>query len=152
LASAGPLTSFAITTNSSPPSLPTVSPRRVLPRSRAPMICRTLSPTPWPSESLIVLNLSTSMNSTAVEPGRFARSSGLSRSIATVRLNRPVSASWVASYSRLPSIILRSVMSVIDTTTAAGSSPSGLSARHDIESHTRLPSGRTEHTISPLRG
>src|ERR1039457_5675355 len=53
------------TTNSSPPIRPAVSEVRTHPRSRAATDCSSRSPISWPSESLMYLKRSTSMNKTA---------------------------------------------------------------------------------------
>ena len=56
---------LSTTTNSSPPSLATMSSSRVHSRKRAATSCSTASPAGCPSESLIGLKLSRSMNITA---------------------------------------------------------------------------------------
>ena len=88
------------TTNSSPPNRATVSPDRMHIDRRTAAACSSWSPTPWPSESLISLNWSTSMNSTATElPRRRACVIASSRrSTNRVRFGRPVSGSWRARW------------------------------------------------------
>src|ERR1700733_8579828 len=101
--------SSAMTTNSSPPRRPSASAWRTTPSRRAATARRSSSPTPWPSVSLIVLKLSTSMNSAATGVWlRVERANICStRSRISVRLGKPVSGSWVArnasSSSRRPS-------------------------------------------------
>ncbi len=57
--------SSRMTTNSSPPSRATTSLERNALRSLPPISTSSMSPASWPSESLMTLNLSRSMNSTA---------------------------------------------------------------------------------------
>ena len=54
-----------MTTNSSPPSRATTSLARKAPRSRSAISTSSMSPASCPSESLMTLNRSRSMNSTA---------------------------------------------------------------------------------------
>ncbi len=90
-----------ITANSSPPSRATVSVARTHAVSRAATRFSSSSPTWWPSESLIVLKRSRSMNMNAKPTWFLAalKTHCSRRSWSSTRLGSPVSASRVARYS-----------------------------------------------------
>ena len=72
----------------------TASSARTCPRSTVDRWTRTSSPTGCPCESLIALNASTSMSTSAVPPGDRARSSAVSSAMSNARrVARPVSES-----------------------------------------------------------
>ena len=83
------------TANSSPPSRPTLSLSRSASSTRAAVVRSRRSPASWPSESLITLKRSRSMNSTATSPpARRVRASAMpTRSRKRMRLGRPVTGS-----------------------------------------------------------
>ena len=102
----------SITANSSPPSRATVSLARTHAASLAATRLSNSSPTSWPSESLIVLNRSRSINMNA-RPVRLRNALATpcsSRSLTSIRLGKPVSGSRVAKNSTRSSASLRLVM------------------------------------------
>ncbi|MNH19083.1 hypothetical protein D3C79_788080 [compost metagenome] len=99
-AASRPSRPVSTTANSSPPKRARVSCSRSSRRRRLPRARNSLSPKAWPRESLMFLKLSRSRHSAAVSFSLcWPRTSAcLSRSLNSVRLGKPVSASWCAMW------------------------------------------------------
>ena len=102
------------TTNSSPPRRLTVSPSRTPSASRRATDRSRPSPMWWPSESLICLKRSRSMNSTATRccVRRACCTASRNRSMHRLRLGSSVSTSCSARKRMRCSLFLRSLMSI----------------------------------------
>ena len=113
------------TTNSSPPSRLTVSDRRTQAINRPATDCSSLSPTPWPSESLIFLKWSKSTNITAsCLPWRSASAIAcVSRSLNSTRFGKSVRTSCCAECA-ISSDLARAALTSWKATTAPVTLPS----------------------------
>ena len=141
-ASASPSTS---TTNSSPPSLPTVSVSRSTPEIRLATARSISSPDSCPSVSLTSLKPSRSMNIAAgSKRSRRARESSCSaRSMISARFGSPVSASWSAWWRSWPvfSSTIRSARSRPRASTCTSSETSSPITTQATNATPATPSG-----------
>ena len=113
--------SLMTTTNSSPPSLATMSPGRMVRCSLLAASRSRSSPAPWPRESFTTLNLSRSRKSTPTSLSCRADlwRASWRRSRRRARFGSPVSSSWKARSSSCAATSTRSVTSRAFTTTPA---------------------------------
>ena len=131
-------------TNSSPPVRATVSPLRVMRRSRSATTRSTSSPMAWPCVSFTSLNPSRSSNSTDTSFCGSRRDTAASRrACSKMRLPRPVSGSWSACPASCSSRRLRSVMSRTLTRNSTASPVTGsTTVEAELATHTDDPSAR----------
>ena len=87
-------------TNSSAPSLPTVSASATVVRTRSAISRSTRSPVSWPRLSLNCLKPSRSQHHSATPAGTFPTPRAARRSMRACRLKRSVNGSWVARCTR----------------------------------------------------
>ena len=115
------------TTNSSAPSLPTVSSWPTAARTRSAIASSTRSPVSWPRLSLNCLKPSMSQHHRAVPRGTLPEPTvrAARRSTSACRFNRSVRGSWVARCTR-PACAARVAVTSSKMTSANGSSTSAV--------------------------